>query len=330
MGIAAVPASAVKESLTAESDLRVRAAARTDVGMVRERNEDAAYVDPRGRFFIVADGMGGHAAGDVASQLAVDVVRQRLEAARVYVERFAGMPPEQRQLLAMTVLECAVGAAHEEVCRRARREPDKHGMGTTLEVVLVTGSEAFVAHAGDSRTYLIRDGLATQITRDHTVAAVLASDGQMSPEQVRLSPMRSVLVNAVGVGGDVHVDLTYVPLRPGDRLLICTDGLYHYFAADELVAEMAWTDAGRAVESLVDGARDRGGHDNVTGVVVEVIDPRHGPALAAVTAEYDAISIEVDDGDDSDGVVRAITEDGEDSDDRAEFDLSDLGQVAAR
>jgi|GEM_PF-840657 len=251
--------------------LQLRIANKTDVGMVRDHNEDAFYVDPGERFFIVADGMGGHAAGEVASAMAVAEVRKALEAAATDFDDFATSPTDTGRKGVVSVLESAVRAAHQAVYARGTEETDKQGMGTTLDVVLLTGAEAFVAHVGDSRTYLLRDGRASQITTDHTVAEVLVIEGKLSAEEAAASPLRTILVNAIGVSPDVGVEMSHVRLRKDDQLLLCSDGLHDYFPAEEELAEHLEADAPEdALTKLVELAKERGGHDNITGVVVHV------------------------------------------------------------
>jgi serine/threonine protein phosphatase PrpC len=245
----------------------------TDVGVVRDHNEDAAYVDSGRQFFIVADGMGGHAAGEVASAMAVDTVRKTLEAARPRVAAFARKPSEDGRRELVQLLQGAVLAAHQAVFQRGSRESDKQGMGTTLDVLLVAGAEAFVAHVGDSRTYLIRDGRASQITTDHTVAEVLVIEGKLTIEEAQVSPLRTILVNAIGVSADVGVEMAHLQLRRGDRLLLCSDGLHDYFVAEqELADKLADREPGPALGELVELAKERGGHDNITGVVIDVLE----------------------------------------------------------
>jgi serine/threonine protein phosphatase PrpC len=248
------------------------AAMLTDVGVVRERNEDSAYIDPDHAFFIVADGMGGHAAGEVASAMAVDQVRASLDNAREAIADFARTPDEDRRKVILDVLEAAVRAAHEGVYERGMCETDKHGMGTTLDVVLVAGHEAFVAHVGDSRTYLIRDGRAAQLTTDHTVAEVLVIEGKLSLEEAQISPLRTILVNAIGVAPDVGIEMAHLQLREGDQLLLCSDGLHDYFPVDQELADRLEQDSLEgALTELVELAKERGGHDNITGIVVRVL-----------------------------------------------------------
>jgi PPM family protein phosphatase len=241
--------------------------------MVREHNEDSAHIDGEGAFFIVADGMGGHAAGEIASAMAVEEVTTSLDAAREQIRAFAADATEDGRRALVTLLENAVQRAHQAVFERGTREADKKGMGTTLEVVLVAGGEAFVAHVGDSRSYLVRGGQAAQVTTDHTVAEVLVIEGKLTPEEARLSPLRTILVNAIGVSPDVGVELAHIKLRKGDKLLLCSDGLHDYYPSDDELATLLSSKEGEeAIVQLVELAKDRGGHDNITGILVEVID----------------------------------------------------------
>jgi protein phosphatase len=241
---------------------------RTDVGAVRERNEDAAYVDPDGRFAILADGMGGHSAGDVASSMAVDVVRRAITRALAELASFASAPPSKRRRRVRNLVDRAIKLANEAIIARSKAEPDKRGMGTTLEVVVVLGGVLFVAHVGDSRTYLVRDGRIRQLTEDHTVAERMRRAGTWSDEEAAASPMRSALSSAVGVVSGFVIDHGDVVLVPGDRVFVCSDGLYDYFNDDELAAALGGATAD--LDALVAGAKDRGGHDNITGVVIEI------------------------------------------------------------
>lgn len=252
----------------------------TDVGMVRPHNEDTAHVDGDGAFFIVADGMGGHAAGEVASAMAVDTVRTKLEASRVQLAEFAAHPSDSGRRALVQLLQDAVLSAHQAVFQRGSTEEDKNGMGTTLDVVLVSGTEAFIAHVGDSRTYLIRDGRASQLTTDHTYAEVMVIEGKLTIEEAQVSQLRNILVNAVGVSAEVGVEMAHLEMRRDDRLLLCSDGLHDYFPGDVEISErMAGPDPGVGLVSLVELAKSRGGHDNITGIAVHVTEISHpGPA----------------------------------------------------
>src|ERR1700712_5124339 len=245
----------------------------TDIGMVRDHNEDSAHMEPTRGFFIVADGMGGHAAGEVASAMAVETVRKTLEEAEPEITAFKKAPTDAGRRALVQLLQQAVLQAHQAVFQRGQTESDKQGMGTTLDVVLVAGAEAFVAHVGDSRTYLIRDGRSSQITTDHTVAEVLVIEGKLTIEEAQVSPLRTILVNAIGVSADVGVEMAHVTLKRGDRILLCSDGLHDYFPVEEEIAQRISAEKpGDALAEMVELAKTRGGHDNITGVAVLVSD----------------------------------------------------------
>jgi serine/threonine protein phosphatase PrpC len=265
--MAAAPQDEVTPRVTLEAWLV------TDVGVVRDHNEDSAFMETAKGFFIVADGMGGHAAGEVASAMAVETVRKTLESARPEIEAFRKSPSDTGRRQLVQLLQNAVLSAHQAVYQRGQTEQDKAGMGTTLDVVLVAGPEAFVAHVGDSRTYLIREGRSSQITTDHTVAEVLVIEGKLTIEEAQVSPLRTILVNAIGVSADVGVEMAHVTLKRGDRILLCSDGLHDYFPIEEEIAQKLSTDApGRALKDMVELAKTRGGHDNITGIAVHIVE----------------------------------------------------------
>jgi serine/threonine protein phosphatase PrpC len=249
----------------------------TDVGVVRDHNEDSAYMSADHGFFIVADGMGGHAAGEVASAMAVETVKKTLDEAQAEIESFRQSPSDAGRRALVQLLQSAVLQAHQAVYQRGQTEQDKQGMGTTLDVVLVAGAEAFVAHVGDSRTYLVRDGRSSQITTDHTVAEVLVIEGKLTIEEAQVSPLRTILVNAIGVSADVGVEMAHVTLKRGDRILLCSDGLHDYFPVEEEIAQRISAEKpGEALAEMVELAKTRGGHDNITGVAVLVSDLNEG------------------------------------------------------
>jgi serine/threonine protein phosphatase PrpC len=250
--------------------VRVRVAHETDVGAVRERNEDSVHVDPRGQFFIVADGMGGHAAGDVASSIAIEVVRGRLDAARDRFDAFIAAREDRAARGLKPLLLSAVRAAHKAIRAHALGEPGTTGMGTTIEVALVLGTRVLVAHVGDSRTYLVRGRRATQLTRDHTMAQLAVAEGSLSPSEADQSKLSSMLTNALGSETEPTVDIIERALRPGDRLLLCTDGLYDGLALEELESTVSVGAPKQVMIELIALARGRGGYDNATGVVVEL------------------------------------------------------------
>lgn len=254
----------------------------TDVGVVRDHNEDSAHMEPDSGFFIVADGMGGHAAGEVASAMAVETVKKTLAEAQPEIQAFKKSPTDAGRRQLVQLLQQAVLQAHQAVYQRGQTESDKQGMGTTLDVVLVAGAEAFVAHVGDSRTYLVRDGRSSQITTDHTVAEVLVIEGKLTIEEAQVSPLRTILVNAIGVSADVGVEMAHVTLKRNDRLLLCSDGLHDYFPVEDEIAQRLSADKpGEALAEMVELAKTRGGHDNITGVAVHVVE-----VVEAVPAQF--------------------------------------------
>lgn len=258
----------------------------TDVGVVRDHNEDCAFMEPAKGFFIVADGMGGHAAGEVASAMAVETVKKTLEGARTEIDAFKKAPTDAGRRGLVQLLQNAVLSAHQAVYQRGQSEQDKAGMGTTLDVVLIAGPEAFVAHVGDSRTYLIREGRSSQITTDHTVAEVLVIEGKLTIEEAQVSPLRTILVNAIGVSADVGVEMAHVTLKKGDRILLCSDGLHDYFPIEEEIAQKLSEDKpGAALEEMVELAKTRGGHDNITGVAIHVTEVVEAAIPEAMSGE---------------------------------------------
>jgi serine/threonine protein phosphatase PrpC len=201
--------------------------------------------------------------------MAVELLRQCLEAEAAFLAAYGAAPTVQGRTLLAAQMRRAVEHANAEVFARSEREPELHQMGSTLEVVVLAGNEAFIAHVGDSRTYLVRNGKVAQLTVDHTVAETMRRAGTLTDEEARVSPMRSVLSNAIGVTPTVSVDLLRIELRAGDRLLVCSDGLHDYFSRDELSLHLDAGDPDHVLDRLIDHARQGGGHDNITGIVIE-------------------------------------------------------------
>ena len=249
----------------------------TDPGVSRAFNEDTAYIDPEGRFAVLADGMGGPGSGEIASTISVEAVREALVESADALAAFEACPGPSGREAVRAAIEQAVRRAHEAVIERGRVEPDKRGMGSTLDVCVVAGGEAFVAHVGDSRTYLIRDGRTIRVTADHTVAEALVAAGALTADEAESSPLRQMLSSAVGLPKMFKIDHAHLELQAGDRLLICSDGLYGYFADDDLARRLSIAELGSALAGLVEDARARGGHDNITGIVLEVFSRRAGP-----------------------------------------------------
>lgn len=224
----------------------MQAAALTDVGLVRQRNEDHYLLDLARGLFVVADGMGGHLAGDIASRLAVETISSTIP------EAVPGNP--------MTLLAQAVSRANEVVYRQAQRQVENQGMGTTLTAALVKDGTLYVAHVGDSRAYLLRQGGAEVITSDHSFVGELVRRGGLTEAEAMYHPQRNMLTRALGIGPVVEVDTVEVPLAQGDFVLICTDGLSGVVGKEEMSSIIQETgDLQQALGNLVSLALERGG-----------------------------------------------------------------------
>ena len=251
----------------------------SDVGRKRDHNEDSYVVRPGDGLFIVADGMGGHLGGDRASRMAVDLMveevdRTLLGAAPAPAPAPAPPPPPVAQApeeapaaLALRAAARAAGAAIYEV---AQSDEHLQGMGTTLTALLFRNGRAHVAHVGDSRAYLFRDGRVEQLTEDHSWIAEQVRAGLLSEEEARDSKFKHIITRSVGFERDVQVDISAVPVLMGDCYVVCSDGLSNFVEADELARIMTATFYGRVPETLVDLANERGGDDNITVVLVYV------------------------------------------------------------
>ncbi len=239
-------------------------AGRTDVGKVRHGNEDALFADEARGVFIVADGMGGHVAGEVASQIVTETVGPGVSEA--IEEGVRGEELEQR------ILEL-IAEANRRILERAINEPEKRGMGTTLTLLaLVPGHGYLIDQVGDSRGYLLRDGVLRQVTRDHTVVQQQVDRGALTPEQARDHPLSHILTRALGTDSTVDADKYSDQVQPGDIFLLCSDGLTGMLP-DARIQEILTSSAGNlpaTADALVDAANQAGGLDNVTALVVEI------------------------------------------------------------
>jgi PPM family protein phosphatase len=229
------------------------AAAATDIGRVRSRNEDSFLLDRDTNLYAVADGMGGHAAGDVASQTAIAAFQSAFH--------------ETRSALV------AVKSANRAVLERAQADADKIGMGTTLTAMHASGNAIFVAHVGDSRLYRLRERTLVQLTRDHTAAQDRIDHGTMTKLEAMRHPLSSMLTRALGLRADVDVDLFEEQLQTGDVFLVCSDGLTGMVTDEDLCA-MLMQDKSleELARELVDAANARGGVDNITALLMAVRD----------------------------------------------------------
>jgi serine/threonine protein phosphatase PrpC len=269
-------------------------AAATDVGRQRNHNEDNFLIDKKLRLFLVADGMGGHAAGEVASSIAVHQIRDAVHDNRDLIDRYRVDHPGVQAYEILAVLEHAVQAACGAIHARAEAEADKRGMGTTASVLLIAGGgerlRGFIAHVGDSRVYLARADQAHILTEDHSLMNELIKRGKVSRDQIESSPYKqykNAVTRAVGIYASVEVDTFDFDVLPGDRFLLCSDGQYAYLDEATLAAELATGDIKDVPARLVATANAGGGHDNITSIVVRVgpspqaeIAPRNTEATA--------------------------------------------------
>lgn len=236
-----------------------RTAALSHVGKIRANNQDSGYAGEH--LFIVADGMGGHAGGDVASALAIQAIATN--------DRAFDSVDEAEQVLSAALLE-----ANQELAETVFEHPELTGMGTTVSGLIRVGDKVVIAHIGDSRIYRFRDGALEQITKDHTFVQRLVDSGRITPEEAAVHPRRSVLMRVLGdVDINPEIDTMVVDTRPGDRWMLCSDGLSGY-VTEEKVAEILaeQPDAATAAQALVDESLDHGAPDNVTVVLVGVDD----------------------------------------------------------
>lgn len=240
-------------------------AARTDVGRVRAANEDSFASDEGLGIYLVADGMGGHAEGKLASELTITAALRALKASHCD----GGVPPP-----ALPRLRDAFRQAHQEVMARTRKEPSLQGMGTTLAALFAGADHRFVAisHVGDSPIYLWRDGRLRRLTLDHSLVAELVMWGRLEPEAAQEHPHRNVLTRAIGMHGRMEPDTAVLRAAPGDLFLLCSDGVSAQLCEEQISEIIALAAGGldAAVEALIQSANEAGGKDNATAILVRL------------------------------------------------------------
>jgi serine/threonine protein phosphatase PrpC len=254
--------------------VQLMVSAATDTGLVREGNEDCFLVDQDLGLFIVADGMGGHRAGEKASSMSVEIVRNVLaERRQAIVEQEAdrGDEPSENSP-AVNALRDAMLEANATVYAASASNPDLQGMGTTVTSALILGQQAFIGHVGDSRAYLLRQDQLYQVTMDHSLVAEQVRLGLMTEAQSRVSQYRNIITRSIGIDSQVEVDLYYVALEQGDLLLLCSDGLNGMLTDEEIADVLRGHFADQCPKMLVELACAHGGEDNITAVCVYVGD----------------------------------------------------------
>ena len=260
--------------------MQIVSAGVTDVGRVRTNNEDSFRIVEPLNLFILSDGMGGEAHGEIASSMAVETV-----------EKFCSQPDESAEDGGVTLhgtapsnwmpqtkqLQNAVFQANFNIYQSAQKHPEQRGMGATLTTGWINGNKLSLAHVGDSRAYLLRTGTLQQLTNDHSLVAEQVRRGILTPQQAEESEMQSVLLRALGANPEVDVEIDEVGLTPRDVLLFCSDGLTRLVTEPEIAGSLqAETDPLSAAKKLVELANDRGGLDNVTVIVARVQDESKG------------------------------------------------------
>lgn len=226
----------------------------TDVGKRRPHNEDSFLIGPRDNF-VVADGMGGHAAGEIASAILVETMKKELPRSEVIMDRLG--------------LEYVVKEANRAILRAIQENPERDGMGTTVVLLHLGEKRAVWANVGDSRLYRWRRGDFKQLSRDHSLVAEMVENGTITPEEAEHHPQRNMLLRAVGVETDVKVDTAEAPAENGDIYLLCTDGLTNMVDDDTISKVLTDETVGDKSQELIRLANENGGRDNITVIVVE-------------------------------------------------------------
>ena len=257
--------------------MRLVSAGLTDVGCVRKHNEDNLRVEPGIGLFVVADGLGGHAAGEIASQIVVDRVSQFVQQT---VEKDRTWPLEYDVNLNYdgNRLKVALLLSDQAIVEDIKENPERETMGSTVVACLVQGHHVTLAHVGDSRAYVLNPDGIRQVTRDHSWVAEQVTHGILTPAEARVHPFRNVITQALGNGGDLNVSVQEFELQEMDRLLLCSDGLSGMITDSEIWSiTMAQTSLEEAVNQLIAKAREYGGEDNITAILVgfttDEVDP---------------------------------------------------------
>ena len=257
--------------------LKLLSVARTDVGRKRQINEDAFFRDDARGFYVVADGVGGHNKGEIASREATDQLKSWVYGAGRDLDRLVdrvAMGDSECVWEIRKLLETGVKQACYMIYSMAEQDPEKKGMSTTLSALLIRANFAFAAHVGDSRVYRVRKGNVLQLTEDHTLINYKVKHGMMTKEEAEKATGKNVITRAVGHKDYVQVDTADVDVTDGDRFVMCTDGLHGYLKNDdEIVALCGDDDIDAGADAAIQLANQRGGKDNITVVVVELRVP---------------------------------------------------------
>lgn len=249
---------------------RYRACGISDVGRVRSHNEDSFAIDPEHHLYVIADGMGGHSYGEVASRIAVAAI---VEFVQKSADEDATLPFELDPGLSRhtNVLRAAIRLGHERVLRAIRQDSALHGMGTTVVGMLIEGGKAAICHVGDSRAYRFREGRLDLLTQDHTWVNEQVVAGLLSEQDARVHPLKNVVTRALGGDSELQVDVRELSVEPGDLYLLCSDGLTTMLSDEEILERLKQgASLDETCRRLIEDANARGGLDNVSVVLLEV------------------------------------------------------------
>ncbi len=257
--------------------MRIASGGVTDVGRVRTNNEDCYEIVEPLSLFVLSDGMGGEAHGEIASAMAVETVVKHCRDLEANPAAQAVGPTQPNWSTRTKRLSTAVHLANRKIFKSAEENPDQHGMGATLTAVWIDGAKLSIAHVGDSRAYLLRGGSLLQLTRDHSLVAEQVRRGILTAAEAEESDMQSVLLRALGAQAEIEVDAEEHTLFPRDALLLCSDGLTRVVTEPEIAGTLqAETDPAKAAEKLAALANERGGPDNITVVIARVEKDSNG------------------------------------------------------
>jgi protein phosphatase len=266
--------------------LKVVAAGVTDVGRKRDHNEDSFLIDEDLKLFVVADGMGGHAGGGTASRIAVETIDRELRQVRTS----QGSVLEATTPLQDSPVPEAIRAAVERACiaiySKAQEDPRLAGMGTTVISLLMKGDQAFFAHVGDSRAYLIRGDLIQQISEDHSLVNEQIKAGMITPEEAKHSRYKNIITRSVGFEEEVQVDVMGLLCEPGDVFVLCSDGMANMMEDPEILHIVRHHPLSEVPRTLVDLANERGGDDNITVIAVQIQAESVPVVASATTGEH--------------------------------------------
>lgn len=252
--------------------MRIRYFGHTDVGLAREHNEDSHLADPDLGVFVVADGVGGRAKGEVASQETVELIWEWLKRNEQTIHEIARGNAFERAAQLCQLVRGAIQNACYMVHSMGEIDPDHRGMSTTASVFLVCGNVGIVGQVGDSRVYLVRQGEVAQLTEDHTLINYQLKQGLITAEQAQNSRAKNVITRAVGHKSYVEVDTFPIPLFVGDRIVLCSDGFHGYVQSPEEMSYFREMDVEEAVLEAIAFANDKGGKDNITAMMIELVE----------------------------------------------------------